>query len=96
MKYQAKNNIIEAVRWTWTDYPELREFAEIPARGFVPLQERSKEDPRLFLDDPYGGTIPVEYGDYVVRMDGELHPCKASLFEALFRPIRAAGSIGND
>lgn len=92
-KYRKKPVVIEAVRWE----------PDKPARGlpdwFLKMlamnPERYDEATGDLLIQTLEGAMIARPGDYIIRgVEGEVYPCKSSIFEATYEPASDAGGEG--
>lgn len=75
MKYRKKPIIVEAFQWT--PGMELPEWAHC-CTEFTPY---------LFVSTLYG-EMKANPDDYIIRgVEGEVYPCKPSIFEATYEPV---------
>lgn len=92
MRYRKKPITIEAYQVTELDYDGFimfKCFCNTPEW----LQQAIKED-KLFIRgnliflDTLEGHMRLSINDYIVRgVDGELYPCKASIFEKTYERV---------
>lgn len=75
MKYRKKPVVIEAVKFTGDNWPEIE--------CFVPIGKYSSDG--TFQIVTLEGEHKCSVGDYVIKgVAGEFYPCKPDIFEAMY------------
>lgn len=77
MKFRKKPVVIEAMRWTGENTPEIKlfcpaimEILDIPRRLMIPTME---------------GQMHAAAGDWIIKgVKGEFYPCKPDIFAATY------------
>src|ERR1039458_6676503 len=80
-QYRKKPVVIEAVRWTGTNYVEVDEFTG-KAFGYQSVLDPARIVVAIHTKE---GTMLGEPGDWIIRgVKGEFYPCKPDIFEATY------------
>ena len=98
-KFRKKPVVIEAVQLLWTNWSEMCEFAEVgafkdgkPEGCYVGIDGKITDDAngKIGLRIPtLEGTMLAVENDWVIRgVQGELYPCKPSIFEATYEAVK--------
>jgi hypothetical protein len=88
-KYRKKPVVIEAIRWTGTNWDEVCEFLNVPQNGRGDV-ETLKHDPSRMpvIIHTLEGDMRAELGDYIIKgVKGEFYPCKPDIFEQTYEPV---------
>ena len=100
-KYRKKPVVIEAFQMTGerrrsnVDWPEWLHLAWQKERGEVgavsPFVPSTSE--RCLLVRTPAGEVVVAFDDWIIQgVQGELYPCKDSIFQATYDPVEPDGS----
>lgn len=87
--YVKKPLEIEAFRWTGDDEQdsEPKWIVEEIARGEISFRYAGTSECEMVIRT-LEGDMTAKPGDYIIRgIEGELYPCKASVFEASYDPV---------
>ena len=81
VKYKKKPVVIEAIRFTGSNYEEIREFIEINTL----CSDLSIVMPTL------EGDMVAQKGDYIIKgVHGEFYPCKPDIFNETYEVVSEA------
>lgn len=94
--YVKKPLEIEAFRWTGDDEQdsEPKWIVEAITRGEVSFRYAGTSECEMVIRT-LEGDMTAKLGDYIIRgIEGELYPCKASIFEASYDKVDAGRMHG--
>lgn len=84
MKFRKKPVEIEAVNWA-TPEPAPQWYCDAMDDGRIVVVQKEPGTPRHLLVQTTEGTMRGEEGDWIIRgVEGELYPCKPSVFAATY------------
>jgi hypothetical protein len=83
VKFRKKPVVIEAIKFTGENFPEINEWANV---------ERLNVSRDILRDalqiDTAEGTMTASIGDWIIRgVKGEYYPCKPDIFEATYDEV---------
>lgn len=83
-KYRKKPVVVDA--WQWNGDPTQ---ASILVPSYVRENARPRpEDPSLLIVSTPEGEMTTSPGDWIIRgVEGEVYPCKPSVFDATYEPV---------
>lgn len=85
MRYRKKPVVIDAVQWRGDNLRELRQFV-----ATFDKFEEAPEEWQPFVLCTLEGPMLASVGDWIIRgVEGELYPCKPSIFAATYEPAEA-------
>lgn len=89
MRYRKRPVVVDAMLWMGGDYSELSEFC---GRNWAraDTQEMSYDDPEKVVvwNTASGQWLQVPVGQWIIRgTEGELYPCKASIFDENYEKL---------
>ena len=80
-KYKKKPVIIEAVRWTGSNFSEIKKFM---GDTVIAFNEQSLKISVKTLE----GVITASPNDYIIKgVAGEFYPCKPKIFEETYEEV---------
>lgn len=78
MKYRKKIVVIEAIRFTGSNYEEIREFIG---------QNTLYSDSSIVITTLEGDMV-AQKGDYIIKgVQGEFYPCKPDIFKETYEKV---------
>jgi hypothetical protein len=85
MKYRKKPVVIEAIKWTGKNEPEIAAFCpDAYWDGELPI---SAENGVLIVKTLEGQHV-ASFGDYIIRgVAGEYYPCKPKIFQDTYEIV---------
>jgi hypothetical protein len=84
MKFRKKPVVIDALRWTGINAPDILTFTDFAARVC-----RYEQRPVVEIDT-LEGVMRGEVGDWIIRgIKGEFYPCKPDIFAATYEAVEA-------
>lgn len=85
-KYRKKPVVVEAVRWTGSNFVGSDLIEE--CMELFDIKRTLKEMLVDIAIDTLEGTMRVDYGDYIIKgIQGELYPCKPDIFLATYEEV---------
>jgi hypothetical protein len=85
-KYRKKPVVIEAVRWSGSNWHEL--LAWIDWEGGQKIRTMERDDEMLLIIPTLEGAMEASPGDWVIKgVKNEFYPCKPEIFEATYEPV---------
>ena len=85
--YRKKPVIIEAVRFTGSNYRDIREFT----KGQSNTVFQGGRVPTGLTIATLEGTMTATVGDWIIKgVKGEFYPCKPDIFEKTYEPVEAS------
>ncbi len=86
MKYRKKPVVIEAVRFTENNFPEIKDFTNGLAHSFG-IRDSRTMIATCIIPTLEGDHIATE-GDYIIKgIEGEFYPCKPDIFEKTYEMV---------
>ena len=88
LKFRKKPVVIEAVQLRWDTWDEMCEHAGVGrlADG-KPQGDQDGEKIQLMIPT-LEGLMVADENDWVIKgVEGEIYPCKPSIFEATYEPV---------
>ena len=80
MKYKKKPIVIEAVKWTGSNFHRIKDLTK-----WDNINLSVEND--LFIRT-LEGHMKADIGDYVIKgIQGEVYPCKPDIFEASYEKV---------
>lgn len=80
MKFRKKPVVIDAMKWTGTNWDEISAFCEY---GITTIGDNHP----LFIST-LEGKVRCDVGDWLIRgLKGEFYPCKSDIFDATYEPV---------
>lgn len=80
-KYKKKPVVIEAVRWTGSNFSEIKKFM---GDTVIAFNEQSLKISVKTLE----GVITASLNDYIIKgVAGEFYPCKPKIFEETYEEV---------
>jgi hypothetical protein len=80
-KYKKKPVVIEAVRWTGSNFSEIKKFM---GDTVIAFNEQSLKISVKTLE----GVITASPNDYIIKgIAGEFYPCKPKIFEETYEEV---------
>lgn len=80
-KYKKKPVVIEAVRWTGSNFSEIKKFM---GDTVIAFNEQSLKISVKTLE----GVITASPNDYIIKgVAGEFYPCKPKIFEETYEEV---------
>lgn len=84
-KYRKKPVVIEAVKWTGNNIPEIAAFMMPQAPMYMGSQFTDADE--IVGIETLEGVMVARKGDWIIRgVKGELYPCKPDIFAATYEP----------
>lgn len=83
MKYRKKPVVVEAIRYTGNNCPEIAAFMGVQGGC------DGKHDPRGYGIDTPDGQMEADPGDWIIKDAwGKYYPCKPDIFEATYERVK--------
>lgn len=86
-RYRKRPVVIEAVLWTGDNKAEVWQLFEGTDGGYIADSQSTRQTPGDLYIRTLEGTMHAERGDWIIKgVQGEVYPCKPSIFEATYEP----------
>ena len=96
MKYRKKPVVIDAFMWGAHDKPEW--FLDADGAGNIKFGADNFDtgDGRYMEINTLEGWIRARPGDWIIKgVEGEIYPCKDSVFQKTYEPVHGTVNIRN-
>lgn len=86
-RFRKKPVVIEAFRWTGGPDQEEDPVWAVEAIEARRMYYQGGQEPCMTIETSEG-TMRANVGDWIIRgVEGELYPCRPSVFEATYEPV---------
>lgn len=83
-KYKKKPVIIDAMKFTWDNYPEVRSWMQ----DLGAIDSHFGKSGKDMIIKTLEGNMIAANGDWIIRgIKGEFYPCKPDIFDATYESV---------